>query len=143
VVFGLGYEAIFGSLAVGGAAHSEHGDHTGWTSILATLMLGGAMMWFAGEDLRSAWGRRKDKMASDGAMVVGVTGMTCGGCASRLERLLRATEGVSEAAVSLESGAARVRGGVARAAIETVIRNAGFEPGAAPPGAFSETPPRG
>jgi uncharacterized membrane protein YraQ (UPF0718 family)/copper chaperone CopZ len=143
VVFGLGYEEIFGNLAVGEAAHADHGDHAGWASMVATWVLGGALVWFAGEDLRSAWGRRKDRMAADGALVVGVAGMTCGGCASRLERLLRATEGVSEAAVSLESGAARVRGGVQRAAIEAVIRNAGFEPGLAPPGAFSETPPRG
>ena len=58
----------------------------------------------------------------------GVEGMTCGGCASRLERVLSGVEGVQEARVNLATRTATVLGNTAEGALFASTRAAGFEP---------------
>ena len=60
--------------------------------LLGAVILSAMLLWFAIEDLRSLISRRKALAASD-SVDIAVEGMTCGGCASRLERLLLATDG--------------------------------------------------
>jgi len=58
----------------------------------------------------------------------GVEGMTCGACATRLERVLTRVEGVEEARVNLATGTATVLGPAAEAALFASTRAAGFVP---------------
>jgi P-type Cu+ transporter len=58
----------------------------------------------------------------------GVQGMTCGSCATRLERVLSRVDGVSEARVNLATGTATVLGDAAEEALFASTRKAGFEP---------------
>ena len=130
VAFGLGYEALFGSLTVG-AVHA-HTHATPWWGHLSAVLLVGLLGWFALQDLRS-WRARaslESTMSAPSApspIVVSVGGMTCGGCSSRLERLLQKEEGVESAVVSLEEARARVVGSVSEARIHEIVENAGFE----------------
>jgi copper chaperone len=58
-----------------------------------------------------------------------VDGMSCGGCSSRVGRLLKELPGVTNAEVELSSGLARVEfddAQVGQDALLTVIRDAGF-----------------
>jgi copper chaperone len=58
-----------------------------------------------------------------------VDGMSCGGCSSRVGRLLTELPGVTKADVELSSGLARVEFDAAKVgheALLTVIRDAGF-----------------
>lgn len=59
---------------------------------------------------------------------VGVSGMKCGGCVSKLEGALRGTEGVDSVEVTLEPGRAVVHGRVDAEKIREVVRASGFEP---------------
>src|SRR5512134_768382 len=70
---------------------------------------------------------------------VGVTGMTCAACASRIEKVLKRVPGVTVANVNLATEIAQVDGdaGVTQAAVEAAIAKAGYgtrplEHGAAP-----------
>ncbi|WP_338663393.1 heavy metal translocating P-type ATPase [Pararoseomonas sp. SCSIO 73927] len=88
----------------------------------------------------------------EGATEIGVAGMTCAGCARRVERHLAALPGVNAASVNFATHRATVRhapGTVDRAALESAIRAAGYAPvaeavpeesagPAAPPGAEEE-----
>jgi Cu+-exporting ATPase len=59
-----------------------------------------------------------------------VGGMTCANCSGRVERALRAEAGVSEAAVNLATGIARVRfapDAVTPERLRAVVRDAGYE----------------
>ena len=59
-----------------------------------------------------------------------VDGMSCGGCSSRVGRLLSELSGVTRAEVDLASGLAQVEfdaGKLGHEALLTVIRDAGFE----------------
>jgi Cu+-exporting ATPase len=59
-----------------------------------------------------------------------VGGMTCANCSARVERALRAEAGVSEAAVNLATGVARVRfapDAVTPQRLREVVRDAGYE----------------
>jgi copper chaperone len=58
-----------------------------------------------------------------------VKGMTCGGCVSSVERVLKAIPGVSAVAVSLADGKVRVEydGAPAAAQFSKAIEDAGFE----------------
>ena len=65
-----------------------------------------------------------------------VTGLTCAGCVSRVERALEAVPGVTSAAVNLATHRARVdtEGGVSASALVDAVTDAGFGAHAAEPG---------
>ena len=62
---------------------------------------------------------------SESRLVMGVDGMTCGGCVGRLERELKAAEGIEFASVSQEPGQAIVEGAVARVQLAALREAAG------------------
>jgi len=125
VIFGLAYELFFGDVVVG-AAHAH--AHTAWWSQAGAVVLSAMIGWFALEDLRPLLARLRPAGAGSGEIVVGVEGMTCGGCSSRLERTLLKAEGVETAAVSLDEKRAVVTGAISEAAVREVIEAAGFDP---------------
>ena len=56
-----------------------------------------------------------------------VTGMTCGGCVRHVEKALRGTPGVTEVAVDLASGTARVAGTASFEALAAAVAEAGYQ----------------
>lgn len=61
------------------------------------------------------------------ASVIKVDGMTCGGCARSVERVLKAVEGVREARVDLEAHEAHVdHEGASLSAMREAILGAGY-----------------
>ena len=119
--FGIVYETFFESAGVT-AGHIH--DHKQWWTVLAAYLLGALLLWFAAEDLRSLLRRAP----STSAVHISVEGMTCAGCASRLERALNATPGVENATVSIDTKLATVDATVDEEQLSAVIRKAGFEP---------------
>lgn len=68
--------------------------------------------------------------AARATVTIRVEGMHCGGCASSIEKKLKATEGVEEARVSFEKGEAWVRYDDTRinvAKLREVINSTGFK----------------
>jgi len=62
------------------------------------------------------------------SMVLGVNGMTCGGCVSSVERALGRVSGVAKVRVSLEERKARVEGdGLDPARLRAAVEDAGFD----------------
>lgn len=55
-----------------------------------------------------------------------VTGMTCAACSARVERAVKAVEGVSACAVNLITGAMAVEGSASAAAVMAAVENAGY-----------------
>ncbi|MCO4769724.1 MAG: permease [Deltaproteobacteria bacterium] len=129
VVFGLAYEALFGALTLG-AVHA-HAHAPAWWAQAAAVGLVGAIAWFAWQDARS-WlvSRQPAPQSVAGPLVIPVEGMTCNGCSSRLERTLRAAEGVDAATVDLEGKSAEVYGTLDAAQVGEIVMAAGFEVGA-------------
>ncbi len=126
VSLGLLYERLFGTLSTA-HVHGAHDHHT-IVATLAALVLLGLFTWFLGEDLRSRLAARRSAQATDGRVEIPVTGMTCNGCAARLERVLGKQEGVEAATVSFDAGSAVIVGKVDLALLHDAIRGAGFEP---------------
>jgi len=56
-----------------------------------------------------------------------ITGMTCNHCVARARKNLEAVPGVSMVEVSLEPGAAVVKGGMDAAALLAAVKDAGYE----------------
>ncbi len=120
---GLSYEALLGPLPgrVAGEAHL----HAGPVELLAAVLLLGLFARFAVEDLgrlRAAYRARR----APALLTVRVTGMTCGGCAAKLERSLVALEGVQSASVQLGEGRARIVGELSFERAKAAIEAAGF-----------------
>lgn len=105
-----------------------HEGHGTWWAQACAITLIGLMAWFAVEDLRARLRRRNQVTDSAaGEFKLPVSGMTCSGCAGRLEEALLNTEGIESAVVNLEPGEAVVRGAVDRVRIQQVVREAGFQ----------------
>lgn len=135
MAFGLIYEAIFG--AMGPTAGAHHHDHSSASGTAAALLLTLLVASFAAQDLKGRWARWRQTMSDQShapEQVLPVEGMTCGGCVSRLERVLRKVEGVEAVHISLEGKSAALQGTASRAALIAAIEGAGFEvPSASPP----------
>jgi uncharacterized protein len=76
----------------------------------------------------------KAGIATASALTVPVTGMTCASCEKRVARALRRVPGVRSVSVSAPRGTATVTGDrrLDRAQLDAAIRDAGYQPGAAP-----------
>lgn len=125
ILFGAAYELFFGPLLVAAGPAHVHRGPVAWVS---AVLLGGLLLWFALEDLRAWLAQRRRDVVDGQEQEFQVEGMSCDGCASRLQRVLLATEGVQSAEVSFADGRARVRGPAGRDAVEGAIRGAGFDP---------------
>ena len=63
-------------------------------------------------------------------ITMNVQGMTCGGCVASVTRVLKAVPGVSDAAVTLQPGTAKVTFDPAKtqpAALRAAVESAGFD----------------
>jgi len=128
VVFGLAYEHLFGALTLGVVHAHEHAPAL-WEGGLAFLLMG-MIGWFVAQDAQSWWVARQAAPSNEsGPLVIPVVGMTCNSCSSRLERTLRAAEGIEAATVDLEGGRAEVYGCLDSGQIGAIVIAAGFEVG--------------
>ena len=115
------------------AAHA-HTHTIPWWGAASGGLFTAMLAWFAIDDLREWFARRA--MAQRAAQVVqdappiviGVGGMTCGGCRGKLERMLREEAGVTAVTVSLEEEQASVVGSISLARVREIVESAGFEP---------------
>ena len=122
---GLLYEALLGQLTV--IAPAEHVHEGSWWAIAATGALLLLFAWFAIEDLLQLVAKVRVSTSRAQRVEIPVTGMTCGGCAARLQRVLAKQEGVDAATVSFDDGCAVVLGSAALDVLHHAIRDAGFE----------------
>jgi copper chaperone len=64
------------------------------------------------------------------AVTLNVQGMTCGGCVASVTRVLKAVPGVTDVAVTLQPGAAKVAFDPSRTgvpALRSAVEDAGFD----------------
>jgi uncharacterized membrane protein YraQ (UPF0718 family)/copper chaperone CopZ len=121
--FGLMYEQLFGALTVA-AVHAH--EHAGLASQLAAGVLVLSMVWFAWEDVAARIAKaRAPKEAPKRELAI--EGMSCGGCAGKLERQLLATEGVDAAEVRIADHRAVITGTIDLERIRQAVKDAGFE----------------
>lgn len=115
------------SPAVEFPAHHVHG--ASWWRVLCGIVLLALILRFISLDVIRQWRRRRETKAQADEQVIPVSGMTCDGCAARLERSLQNESTIDLAQVSFSAGTATVRGSATRAEIVDVIEEAGFSAG--------------
>jgi uncharacterized membrane protein YraQ (UPF0718 family)/copper chaperone CopZ len=120
---GLAYEPLLGDLV---ALQTGHHAHTAWWAQVAAVALAGSFLWFAVEELRGRLQARRAARLAREKRPIAIDGMTCGGCASRLQRVLNAREGVDAATVSFDDGLAVVQGVISMDDIRRAVEDAGF-----------------
>lgn len=123
---GLAFDLVWTAEVVAG--HHHHGHE--WWAVVSAWVLGILFVGFLVQDLRG-WFKAKalEAVPESSKIEVDVGGMTCGGCVSRLERVLSEIEGVESVAVTLEPGKAMVVGVVSPQIVEAAIVKAGFDVG--------------
>jgi uncharacterized membrane protein YraQ (UPF0718 family)/copper chaperone CopZ len=109
-------------------AEHTHGAASWWKigSAIVLLLL---LVWFALDDLRN-WiaAKRPASGPAGSAIEIGVAGMTCEKCVSKLESALRREPGVQTARVLLDPGTAIVHGNVDVERLRRVIESTGYTP---------------
>lgn len=74
----------------------------------------------------------KEQSNAVGALTLSVSGMTCGGCAKTVERVLARVLGVTDVTVDLASGSAVIGGKAAAEELVAALQAAGYGAQAAP-----------
>jgi len=124
IVLGISFDHLLPPVeAIAGHVHEE----MGWLSMVSSIVLVLVFVAFAVEDLRAKL--RRETSAMNKGWNVSVQGMTCGGCSSRLERVLNASDEINSAQVDLEGAQARIDGVISSESLAQLIASAGFEPG--------------
>ena len=100
----------------------EHGD-AAW-QVICGVVLALLILMFAIRDSKRFL--RRSAPISQSAVSVTVTGMTCNGCASRLEKTLNAHPNVEVATVSFDESSAVVSGTISERGLAAAVRDAGF-----------------
>lgn len=109
-------------------AVAGHGDHMSWWAVGSAALLVFLIGKYAISDGLSWLNmRHAANHTSEGRVTLAVQGMTCGGCVARLERELKAADGVNLVAVSLEPGQAIVEGTLNQAQVAALIDATGFK----------------
>ena len=104
---------------------SDH-DHATWWAQAAAVLLVLSFLWFAIEDVQARLADRRAAQAAARARKVPVGGMTCTGCAARLQRVIGAQDGVETATVDFETRLLMVTGEISPAALRVAVEDAGF-----------------
>ncbi len=128
VIGSVGLGAAFDFLLDDTAAvHAHEHGSAAWWAVASTVVLLAWIAYFVFEDLRRLWARAMGARSHGGVrMRIGVEGMKCGGCVSKLEDALRSEEGVSFVSVALEPGVATIGGSIAKTRVLEIIRELGF-----------------
>jgi uncharacterized protein len=122
LLFGFAFDSLLLDPAVV-TGHVEHGH--GLVGTLSAVLLLGLFARFAWLDLRAAL-KRPPRGADE--LVLEVQGMTCKGCARKVETGLSALDGVSGVAVDLEGKRATIAGAALdRARLAARVRELGFD----------------
>jgi uncharacterized membrane protein YraQ (UPF0718 family)/copper chaperone CopZ len=121
---------VFDSLLPQSAVTAIHHHHeAAWWAVTSAVVVLGLLGWFAVDDARHWLGHQRARARGESTIEVPVFGMTCSGCAARLERSLGRADGVLSAVVTLESGKAVVRGRTSESRVRELIEQAGLRAG--------------
>ncbi|MEE9381799.1 MAG: permease [Nannocystaceae bacterium] len=129
VVLGLLFDFVLGPSAQ--KVLTEH-THHGAISQLAAIALTAAIAHFAFDDLAD-WIRRRRSTRTTAptaapTLTFSVEGMTCNGCARKLEKRLGELDGVESAKVSFVQKHASVTGRATPQRVAKEVREAGYDP---------------
>ncbi len=116
---GLLFDAVLPATVTAAMAH----EHAGPLDLAAGVALVALVLRPLLHTLRRAIPRRRPGTRS---VEVDVDGMTCGGCARRLEGTLQSARGIASARVDLGAGRAHVEGLLDRDAVCALVEQAGF-----------------
>ncbi len=122
VAFGLLFEGLLGTTT--SAAVQTHA-HAAWWNVASAWALLALFGWFAAEDVRGLL--RRDG-GGPTTLEVAVEGMTCKGCARRVQTALEAEPGVDAVEVGLDPGSVRVAGSIREADLRAAVAKAGYRP---------------
>lgn len=120
--FGWLFDAVLPAMGAHGAAHAEGGV----LSIVAAVALLGMLLRYAFEDVQG-WMRRTGAQ-EDVTTELGVDGLTCQGCARKLDRFVCEVDGVQSTEVSVDDGRLVVFGAANLDAVVDAVQRAGFRP---------------
>jgi len=120
---GLAFDAFWGATAI----EAVHSHHAPWWAQISAVVLLGILAWFAFVDARSLF-RGMTMSETDPTLSLKVEGMSCGGCANKLDGYLREVDGVTHVDIDHEGGRATVHGNAVRDALVQAVRDAGFTP---------------
>ena len=102
-------------------------EHTTWWAMASALFLSALLLRLAILDAVRWLRSHKAVDSTSPTIEVDVRGMTCGGCANKLEGALRGVDGVDSVVVTLDPDRAVIRGSADRDVIDRAILSAGFQ----------------
>jgi copper chaperone CopZ len=123
IVLGLLFDQFWG-VTVSAHAGEAHDHAHGWIAVVSGIILAMLLLRHLWHRLGAQMRARRHSDAAELHLVV--SGMSCGGCASKLQRAVSQLPGVSSVTANAASGSVHVVGSADRDAIAQAIADAGF-----------------
>lgn len=122
---GLGwlFDAVIDTSA---AAEAMHHHGTAWWALAAGVLGGLIFVGFALQALIGRWRARAAAASAAPVVELDVEGITCGGCARKVDAALRTVEGVEAVEIDIPTGRARVAGRAAAPRLIEALDGAGY-----------------
>ena len=120
-------QSVLSEAGLHSGGNLAHAHPSEWWETVSAVVLCLMLAGFAFQDARRALARRalkEDTMET--SIQFKVQGMTCGGCSGRVEKALRAVQGVDNVVVELDPGQATVFGAADAETLKTAVRDIGF-----------------
>lgn len=125
VGFGFAFESLFPNL---GSTVGHHHDAATPISIASSVVLAVLMVKFFVDDVQAARTAKRMAATQDAVLVIGVEGMTCGGCSTGLQKKLSESAMVQTAHVDLANKSATVTGPITQEQLAELVTKAGYTP---------------
>jgi len=116
------YDAFIPFEALGTLTHVHEHPWWAWAS---AVLLAGLFGYFAVDDLRRALASRAAPSGPE-VVTLELEGLTCNNCVRKLERALRAADGVASATVTLDPSQATIEGTAPPAILNAIVQATGY-----------------
>jgi uncharacterized membrane protein YraQ (UPF0718 family)/copper chaperone CopZ len=118
---------LFDSLLPSGqVAVHDMSEHQSWWAVASTAVLLAMMLYFVVSDARQWW-RARSASSAAATHILGIDGMTCGGCVRKVESALSELPDIESVTVQLEPGQAQITGRVTIDRVHEVVRACGYQ----------------
>ncbi|MEC7986844.1 MAG: permease [Myxococcota bacterium] len=125
MLLGMGFDFLLQD-SINNTLHDH--EHSAWWQQISAAVLCFALLYFGAEEFKASLPLSKtNNHAPSMTQEYFVTGLSCGGCVSKLKKAFEEEDSIQESRITLESGHVQLIGNITPQRVSKIIEQKGFE----------------